>query len=609
MHFIIMLQGHTIEVFASAIWCLFLTCATSAGVNTSEELIKLFSSAKGTTLNTTITLLDDLDFSHSNLTFPLGTFSNGACISYSGVFQGNGHSIKGLVMNNQDNAGYRHAGLFCKLENATISSLVIDSSCSFTGYYAGALGVRASRSLHITMVSNMAQVFGEENAGGFVGSLEQGGSVLFDNCHNQRGVTGSSHAGGFIGSAWNNTNTSLSLSNCWNKGNISGSLFVGGLIGQIASNINVEVTISNSINSGNITGIHNDIGGLIGLFNNNENMNVQIMNCSNYGPVKGQLHVGGFVGFLYFLKTDNVTFVMINSENKGDISATSGMACGFFFVVEGPNATENTTVINNINKGRIYAQSYGYGIANNVSKVRNVVSMGEVAGLYGSYTFWKASNDADLFYGLNGKCFSCDTSAILFELKTSTGLYEIDVNGEYVDDILNDKAVNQHFGMLWTKQLDLVHKMTFTVNVSGLLHASLLTEPGTPLNKVANLSSYFNNEEYGIVSEQNGKMIQYDPTYLVSRNMNLIVGKWISVTVCAPINKSMRLLSGKTLDQLAQLFNFSLDGFVVIERNADRVLNKSTVIEADTTLKLCHFVNISGVLISTIIVEHGTQLG
>ena len=70
-------------------------------VSNADQLINLFKNAAGNTLDEDIELLDDLDFSHASLTLPLGAFSNGTCVPFSGVFQGNGYSICGLDMKNE----------------------------------------------------------------------------------------------------------------------------------------------------------------------------------------------------------------------------------------------------------------------------------------------------------------------------------------------------------------------------------------------------------------------------------------------------------------------------------------------------------------------------
>ena len=105
-------------------------------VRTAQDLMKLFEGVSGTTLTSHVVLLSDLDFSTSGLTLPLGASSNGNCVAFSGVFQGNGHSIKNLAMHNKNNGGYKNAGLFCSLKNATVENVIIDSSCSFSGCFA-----------------------------------------------------------------------------------------------------------------------------------------------------------------------------------------------------------------------------------------------------------------------------------------------------------------------------------------------------------------------------------------------------------------------------------------------------------------------------------------
>ena len=182
----------------------FISCHT-ATVKNAEDIIHLFNSMAGSLLKTDIELLANLDFSASNLTLPLGAFSNGRCVAFSGILQGNGHSIKGLVMVNRDNVGYQHAGLFCRLKDIMIENLVIDSSCSFTGYSAGALSVSLGGSLKVSNVTNKASVKDcTMQVGGFIGFIDslvqQNSQVEFEHCTNDATISGSSRGiGGFLG--------------------------------------------------------------------------------------------------------------------------------------------------------------------------------------------------------------------------------------------------------------------------------------------------------------------------------------------------------------------------------------------------------------------------
>ena len=269
----------------------------------------------------------------------------------------------------------------------------------------------------------------------------------------------------------------------------------------------------------------------------------------------------------------------------------------------------STTIKNSINRGSVSASTFAYGITNIITVARNVVGMGDVTGPSGSYTFWNASADVDLFYGLISKCINCIVSARLFQHNTNTGFYEVVGTGEHVDDLLNDEAVNQHFGMVWTSELELVDKVALTVNVSGLWNESLLVESGKPLNEVSNLSYYLNHEELCVGNGDSQPRIALKSKHLVSRNMNVIVGKCMKVTVGSPVNKNERMIPGETLEQLALFFGFSLDDFIVVAKETQQVLNLSSVIEGSTMLQLSHKVSVIGVLNKTWIVEHGTIMG
>ena len=639
----------------------------SVYVSTAGDLISLFQKASGSTLDTTIVVTADLDFSSSTLTLPLGVFSNGTCVAFSGVFQANGHSIKSLKMNNQNKNGYAHAGLFCSLKDAIIENLVIDSSCSFTGSAAGALSVSLSGSLTVINTTNQAVVSGTYKVGGFIGymeDLEQPSVVSFEDCANDANVTGSgNYVGGFVGNIDNSTNIVLTLSKFSNNGFVTGNHYVGGFVGYVYKNTNMTINISNSANNCNTIGSVYYVGGFVGEFNGNTNMTVTISNSTNNGNVTqrgscaggfigfiidntdismtisnsinngniddsgeyaggfaghissskrmtitisnstnngaaiGKKYVGGFLGYISSSSQSySVSLEIINSANRGSVSAKIGMACGFVCInSEGKNNVK-TTNTNSINKGTVRASAsvyaYAYGITNIITAARNVVSMGEVVGSSGSYTFWDESTDARLLYGLRDKCFKCSASTTLFQRSPNKEFYEVVESSEVVHNLLNDEAVNQHFGMVWSSELELVNTISLTVNVSGLCSEFLTVESGTPLGNVGSLSQYFNNEAICVGNEDSRPRIPLKPTFLVSRNMNVAVGRCMNVSVGAPINKSERMVAGEKLEQLARFFSFSLDKCIVVANESKLVLNESSVIEGDTVLKLCHNVSV-----------------
>ena len=146
-------------------------------MTSAQQLIKLLNISEANNFDANIVLLDDLDFSDSALTLPFGMISQTDYVSYTGTFEGNGHTIKNLVMDNTENDDIPFAGLFFGIGDATVQDLVIDSSCSFAGIYAGTLGTILTGSLTLTNVMNKATVYVSNEAGGFVvvgmGSLHQ----------------------------------------------------------------------------------------------------------------------------------------------------------------------------------------------------------------------------------------------------------------------------------------------------------------------------------------------------------------------------------------------------------------------------------------------------
>ena len=301
-------------------------------MNTADDLIDLFKNATGNTLKADIELLADLDFSSSNVTIPLGASSNDTCVAFSGMFQGNGHSIKGLVMNNRHKEGYKHAGLFCSLKDATVENLVIDQSCSFTGVQSASLGVSVTGSLIVKNVTNHASVSGEKIMAGLIGCVEfiqQGNAVLsFYNSANKGNVNGNgNYVGGIIGSIYRNKDITVTFENITNENKVTGFQF-GGLIGNILGNTNINILISNSTNNGSVVGQYGSTGGIIGCVWNNANMEMNFIGCSVFGKISQGSNTGGFVGYIF-----NNAFLTVKAQSNFNFAQVTGEQYigGFFW--------------------------------------------------------------------------------------------------------------------------------------------------------------------------------------------------------------------------------------------------------------------------------------
>ena len=587
----------------------FLTRDTYAlGVSSAADLINLFDNPTGDVVNVDIEMLNDLDFSSAGLTAPLGVDSKGRCAAYSGLFQGNGHSIKGYKRGY--NEFYKNDGLFCSLKDATIENVAFDSSCSFNGNNAGALAVNASGPLTVINVTNEASVKGKHRVGGFIGSIEYldiGNPLLtFNNCTNNGVVSGNDYyIGGFVGYIFWNEYTTVLFSNCTNNGSVSGNS-AGGFIGGIRQNEDTVVRISSGVNHGKISGGATS-GGFVGSVTSNGNSSIVITNGFNNGNVTGRIDgVGGLVGFIYGNERSEQTSLHVeNSANLGYVLSESKMACGLFCVKEIEDLNYKTTVLNSINKGTVETPYQAYGITNNVTKARNIVSMGTVNGSLGSYTFWKITKEAQLFYGLTDTCVNC-TGETQFKLNTRTGRYEIVNDGGYVNDLLNEEAVNKEYGMVWTSQLELVDKVMLKVEVRGLITEFLTIESGKQLGEVEALLPY-SNEQYGFVDCDTGKT--YSSSYRVSRSMIIEVVKKRRVTIGNPINKDVYIFPGANVEDLLYQLNFGKKQFVVVNRETWGILALTDILKDGSTLALCHNVTLrKSYFTASFMIEHQTPL-
>jgi len=209
---------------------------------------------------------------------PIGKNSNN---SFTGIYDGNGHAITGLSINN---TSLDNAGLFGYVGAANVSSGVFN------------LGVSGS-------------VTGRQYVGGIVGYLY---SSTIANCFAAVDVTG----------AGTTTNAGTS---------------VGGIAGQIyyGSHLN------NSYSTGNVTGIQN-VGGIVGLLNSNAGTNISVVeNCYATGAISGNYLVAGVVGQI----NQNGLVrncVALNKYVKGNPSATSQYPVGRVFVrTVGTNNSSN----------------------------------------------------------------------------------------------------------------------------------------------------------------------------------------------------------------------------------------------------------------------------
>ncbi len=189
---------------------------------------------------------------------------------FSGVFDGNGHTISYLVIN-----GAGHRGLFGYLAyQGEVKNLgTVDVRIAGTYYSSG--GLVAFNWGTVTGCYSTGLVSGGKYGaiGGLVG--QNHGHVT--NCHSTVRANGASEIGGLVGVNWG------TVTQCYSSGAVDGNNYVGGLIGRNGG------SVSQCYSAGVVDG--NDcVGGLVG-----ENGGT-VTNCYSTGAVSGNLFVGGLVG-------------------------------------------------------------------------------------------------------------------------------------------------------------------------------------------------------------------------------------------------------------------------------------------------------------------------
>ena len=233
---------------------------------------------------------------------------------YTGIFDGNGHTISGLYI---DSSSANDQGLFGYVgSGGIVQNLSVTGNVSGDWYVGGVVGYNNGGTVTGCTFSGSGSVSvtGSEYVGGVVG--ENSGSVI--NCTNTGSVKGSGNSvGGVVG--YNQSGSSVT--NCYNTGTVSGSdIYVGGVVGQNSGGSSASVT--NCYNTGSVSGSY-FVGGVVG-YNDGT-----VENCYNTGSVSGN-SVGGVVGYnnsgnvanCYYQKHNSAIFG-IGRTIKDDISQTA----------------------------------------------------------------------------------------------------------------------------------------------------------------------------------------------------------------------------------------------------------------------------------------------
>ena len=229
-------------------------------VTSADGLMNVAELVNGGKTDINITLDKNIDLTGKDWT-PIGTsFDN----SYTGTFDGGGHTITGLTITTKD----QFVGLFGYLNRAgTVKNVVMEG---------------------VQITSN--HMFG--NTGGVAGF--SWGTI--ENCSVSGSVSGTVYVGGVVGAQWGG-----SITGCSSSATVKGMVDVGGVAGQTNSSATLTAcyatgnVIIEMAPKKNIAG-----GGLVGM-----NAGSSLLACyatgnvTSTGSSTGYVHIGGFLGNNY----------------------------------------------------------------------------------------------------------------------------------------------------------------------------------------------------------------------------------------------------------------------------------------------------------------------
>ena len=229
-------------------------------VYNADGLLNVAELVNGGKTDINITLDKNIDLTGKDWT-PIGTsFDN----SYTGTFDGGGHTITGLTITTKD----QFVGLFGYLNRAgTVKNVVMEGIQITSNHMFGNTGGVAGFSWGtIENCSVSGSVSGTVYVGGVVG-VQIGGSIT--GCSSSATVKGTVDVGGVAGQ----TNSSATLTACYATGNVI-----------------IEINPKKNIAGGSLVGMNAGIS-LLACYATG--------NVTSTGSSTGKVHIGGFLGNNY----------------------------------------------------------------------------------------------------------------------------------------------------------------------------------------------------------------------------------------------------------------------------------------------------------------------
>ena len=241
--------------------------------------------------------------------------------NFTGIFDGQGHSISGLFFANPNATTtglFETVGIRYDSTEVIIKNLHIKDSYFLGKSSSGLIGIANDvKKLQLINVSSQSYVYGDYgDAAGLVGKFDRS---------NQYGCY------------------ALDIINSYHKGNVEGYYNVGGIVGNIS---NSNTNFIDVYHTGTVTS-KSDAGGLIGNIDS-KNCPVRMAYVFNNGQVNSGFFSGGLVGKSSYY---NNKILVQNAYSIGDVSSPSDATGGLIGqIYENPLTLVNAFFIGHVSK-------------------------------------------------------------------------------------------------------------------------------------------------------------------------------------------------------------------------------------------------------------------
>lgn len=436
---------------------------------------------------------------------------------YTGIFDGQNHTISGLYFNQENSYD---VGLFGRNNGKIANAGILDSYFYGTSKVGGVCGNNYTGT--ITNCYNTGSVSGLGNLGG-VNGYNDGGTIT--NSYNAGSVSGTERYVGGV-SGYNDGGT---ITNCYNVGSVGGSGYVGGVNGWNKG------IITNCYNTGSVSGTGVNVGGVIGR---NES-NASITNCYYDSTIYTGNAIGANDGTtekvegktIEQFKTGEVAYLLQNGQSEEIWGQTIGTDT--YPVLHGPKVYKSITYMGCNDSSEIASVSYSnekkdvFGKHNFEDGICRYCGEKLAATVTkGDETISCVSLPEAISYAENmpdSVVTVMEDTNTAFDINNPDSDFTIDINGHKTDDIdvKNGKItiIDSKTGGDVKGHLDIKKDSTVTignVKISGTIHTmGQLILNGGDINKIIladeTIKLYFNNSDikindgiylYGIYGEK-----------------------------------------------------------------------------------------------------------